>query len=124
MAKIKCYVDLKTNEEIVFKNKCFDGIKNGNKISYQENNIIVTILLKDNKIIMERKSDTYKIVLEFIDNQKTTGKYFVNNENLWLPLNIFTDKILFDDLILEIDYRLVDDNNSKFFFKIKYEVIK
>lgn len=125
MAKIRCCVDLKENEKSIFNNTHFCGIKVNNKISYHEDKIMVTILIDDNKIIMKRTSSDYKIVLQFEANKKTIGQYFLNNENLWLPLDIFTDTILFGDSSLQINYSLIQDNNpTKFFFRIKYEVVE
>lgn len=123
MAKIKLLVNLKENNKIVFKDKCFFGVINDEKIVYKEDEIIVTILNFDNKIIMKRQSKEYEINLEFIEGKTTTGKYFINNGNLWLPLDTFTDKILFDDSYIRIEYTLtLDENETKFLFEIEYEV--
>ncbi|MBE6151957.1 MAG: hypothetical protein E7165_01420 [Firmicutes bacterium] len=123
MAKIKCVVNLKENDNIIFADKRFYGIKTNNKISYQEEDVIVAIFINDNKILMKRVKEDSKILLEFEENVCTIGKYFINNDNLWLPLDIFTDKILVDDSYMRIAYNIKLDNEpTKFLFEIRYEV--
>ena len=125
MSKIKCVVNLKENENIVFNNNVFYGVKTGNKITYQEDKIMVTILISDNKIIVKRVENDYQILLEFEQQKNNTSKYFINNDNLWLPLDTFTDKILVDDSSIRIKYELKLDNKpTKFLFEIQYEVIE
>lgn len=125
MSKIKCIVNLKENEKTVFDNKVFYGVKIGNKITYSEDKIMVTILEFDNKIIMKRVENDYQISLEFEEGKNTINKYFVNNDNLWLPLDTFTDKILVDDSSIRVQYELKLDNKpTKFLFEIQYEVIE
>ena len=125
MSKIKCIVNLKENNDVVFSNEVFYGVKGGNKISYQENGIMVTILIYDNKIIMKRIQENFEILLDFEKGKSSVGKYFINNDNLWLPLHTFTDTILVDDSYIRIDYQLSLDNEpTKFLFEIQYEVIE
>ena len=125
MTKIKCLTTLIENKLKIFENEVFFGIKSGNKISYKENEIIVTILLEDNKIIMKRKSLEYEIYLEFVEKNNSTSKYFLNNNNLWLPLDTFTDKILVDDSNIRIEYELtLESTPTQFLFEIKYEVVE
>lgn len=125
MTKIKCLTTLIENKLKIFENEVFFGIKSGNKISYKENEIIVTILLEDNKIIMKRKSIEYEIYLEFVEKNNSTSKYFLNNNNLWLPLDTFTDKIVVDDSSIKLEYQLkLDKKPTKFLFEIKYEVVE
>lgn len=125
MTKIKCLTTLIENKLKIFENEVFFGIKSGNKISYKENEIIVTILLEDNKIIMKRKSLEYEIYLEFVEKNNSTSKYFLNNNNLWLPLDTFTDKIVVDDSSIKLEYQLkLDKKPTKFLFEIKYEVVE
>lgn len=123
MSKIKLLVNLKENNNMILKDKCFFGVRTDEKIFYKEDEIMVTIFVTNNKIIMKRESLEYEINLEFIEGKITTGKYFINNGNLWLPLDTFTDKILVDDSYIRIEYTLtLDENETKFLFEIKYEV--
>lgn len=125
MAKVKCTVNLKENDQVIFKDETFFGIKVENKISYKENDIMVTIFAQDNKIIMTRVSSEYEINLQFVEKKNTIGKYFINNGNLWLPLDTFTDTILVDDSNIRIEYKLnLEDEPTSFLFEVEYEVIE
>lgn len=125
MTKVKCLINLKENDKIIFDNEIFFGIKLKNKISYKENEIMVTIFVYDNRIIMKRVAKNYEINLQFVENTNTTSKYFLNNGNLWLPLDTFTDTILVDDSNIRVKYILKLDNEpTQFLFEIKYEVIE
>ena len=121
MTKINCCINLKENDKLVFDNKNVIGIKRKNKITYQNDNILVTVLIDDNKITMKRISDEYNIILSFEEKNNTKGEYFLNNSNLMLPLNIFTDKILVSEKKIEITYKI---ENNVFDFAIDFEVIK
>ena len=125
MGKIEGIVTLIENDEKIFENLVFNGLKNNNKICYKENEIMVTILYEDNKIIMKRKSLEYEIYFEFIEKNNTTSKYFLNNNDLWLPLDTFTDKIVVDDSSIKVEYQLkLDTKPTRFSFEIKYEVVE
>lgn len=125
MSKIKCLVTLVENDEIIFENEIFFGVKNQDKICYKENEIVVTILVEDNKIMMKRKNLEYEIHFNFVEKSNSISKYFLNNNNLWLPLDTFTDKIVVDDSNIKLEYQLkLDTKPTKFSFEIKYEVIE
>ena len=125
VGKVKCLINLTEDDQQVFTNETFFGVKNDNKISYKENNVIVTILIDNNKIIMKRRASDYEIHLQFEAKSNTVGKYFVNNSDLWLPLDTFTDKIVVDDSSIRVDYELkLNEKPQKFLFEIKYEVIE
>lgn len=121
MAKINCSINLMEDDKVIIDNKQVIGIKSYNKITFKDDNITVTILIEDNKIIMKRISNEYQLILEFEDKKDTHGKYFLNNYNLWLPLDIFTDKIVVSENNIEINYYL---DKTNFNFKIKFEVIE
>lgn len=121
MAKTICCINLYENDKLVIDNKKVTGIKNDNKITYFDDNMTVTILLNGNTITMKRVSDEYNLILTFKDHVDTKGQYFLNNFNLWLPLDIFTDKILVSEKMLEINYQIED---TRFNFRIDFEVIK
>ena len=104
MTKINCCINLKENNKLVIDNKKVTGIKNENKITYLDDNMTVTILIDDNTITMKRISDDYNLTLSFAEKTNTRGKYFLNNSNLWLPLDIFTDKILVSEKTVKIIY--------------------
>lgn len=121
MAKINCVINLKEDDKIVIDKKQILGIKNKNKVTFKDENIIVTIIVDNNKIMMKRANKEYELNFEFEEGISTTGKYFLNNDNLWLPIEVFTDKILVSEKSIEVDYYI---DKINFNFKISFEVIK
>ena len=119
VAKINCVINLKEDDKIVMDMKEVIGIKNNNKITFKDDGIIVTIIIDNNKIMMKRVSRDYELTLEFQEKTNTTGKYFLNNDNLWLPIEVFTDKILVSENCVEVDYYI---DKINFNFKISFEV--
>ena len=75
MGKIYLKASLISDEENL--NIETSGIKTKNKIVYKENNIIVTILIFNNKIEMNRTCNEYKINMIFEKGKKTISKYNV-----------------------------------------------
>ena len=71
--------------------------------------------------MMKRSNKEYQLNLEFEERSNTTGKYFLNNDNLWLPIEVFTDKILVSENCVEVDYYI---DKINFNFKISFEVIE
>lgn len=121
MAKINCVINLKEDDKIVIDKKEVMGIKNGNKITFKDDEVIVTITTDNNKIMMKRVNKEYELNLEFAEGINKTGKYFLNNANLWLPIEVFTDKILVSEKSVEVDYYI---DKINFNFKISFEVTK
>ena len=121
VAKINCVINLKEDDKIVIDKKEVMGIKNGNKITFKDDDLIVTIMVDNNKIMMKRANKEYELNLEFEEGINKTGKYFLNNANLWLPIEVFTDKILVSEKSVEVDYYI---DKINFNFKISFEVTK
>ena len=121
VAKINCVINLKEDDKIVIDKKEVMGIKNGNKITFKDDEVIVTITTDNNKIMMKRVNKEYELNLEFEEGFNRTGKYFLNNANLWLPIEVFTDKILVSEKSVEVDYYI---DKINFNFKISFEVTK
>lgn len=121
MAKISCVINLKEDDKIVIDKKEVIGIKNDNKITFKDDDIIVTIIVNNNRIMMKRVNKEYELNLEFEERINTVGKYFLNNDNLWLPIEVFTDKILVSEKSVEVDYYI---DKINFNFKISFEVIE
>ena len=117
--KIKCKVNLKSNEEIIIGDKLFNGLKNDNKITYYENNIKVSVIL-DDEIVLKRSNDDYEVLLIFSEKKETEGKYLLKKDNLFLPLYIITDKIIVGNNLLVVNYKL---NDEIYEFKLEFEVL-
>lgn len=121
MAKVSCLINLKEDDKIVIDNKKVVGIKSDPKITFKDDDITVTITMDNNKIMMKRVNKDYELILEFEERINTTGKYFLNNDNLWLPIEVFTDKILVSEKSIEVDYYI---DKINFNFTLSFEVIE
>ncbi|MEG0408109.1 MAG: DUF1934 family protein [Bacilli bacterium] len=122
MSKIKLCTELvnKTENE-VFKTET-NGIIESNKIKYNDNGITVVITLNDDKIIINRRSEEYDIILPLTLNEKQNGEYKVKQLGT-LNLEVVTKKLEINEKKIEIEYSMILDKTSKtdFFYKIEYE---
>ena len=92
--KIKGKTNLKTNDKIIINNKEFNGLKNNNTITFYDDGIKVNIILGE-EVILKRSNDDYEIILTFNKKNSGEGKYLSKKDNLFLPLHIITDKIIY-----------------------------
>ncbi|MEG0022039.1 MAG: DUF1934 family protein [Bacilli bacterium] len=122
MSKIKLCTELvnKTENE-VFKTET-NGIIESNKIKYNDNGITVVITLNTDKIIINRRSEEYDIILPLTLNEKQNGEYKVKQLGT-LNLEVVTKKLEINEKKIEIEYSMILNKTSKtdFFYKIEYE---
>lgn len=104
MSKIRIDVTITNKEKTI--NKEVDAIKKDDRIVYKDDGII-TLDIKDKRLILKRTTDNREMTLEFIENKKTIGKYNVLNHKI--DLNIFTNKLIIKDDYIEIDYKIEDE---------------
>lgn len=102
------------------------GIFNNNEIIYHDGDILVTLIISDNKIEMKRKHLDYEIFLIFVANTKTEGYYHLTNLNTNIKLDILTNRMYIGDYKLVVDYQLVTGANLKetFLFSLSYTIKK
>ena len=103
MSKIKYDAKLKSNEDNL--HIFGTGIKAGNKISYKENDIKVTLYLYPDRIDMERESSEYKVKLAFKLNDKGLSIYKLKGHDEFL-LDVDTKELIISDNYIKIDYTL------------------
>lgn len=117
MPKINLKVKLDSSEEkLDFKVK---GIKDKNKIVYKENDITVTLLISDNKIVMKRVCNEYEINLIFTnDKSVNTSTYSVFGCPKVFELETKTNKLEINDNRLQIDYNL-EGNDFKYILEME-----
>lgn len=122
MSKIKLCTELvnKTENE-VFKTET-NGIIESNKIKYNDKGINVVITLNADKIIINRRSEEYDIILPLTLNEKQNGEYKVKQLGT-LNLEVVTKKLEINEKKIEIEYSMILNKTSKtdFFYKIEYE---
>ena len=88
------------------------GIKNNNKITYYQDNIIHNIIIEDNKITLIRENEEFKSIIEFIENETKQSYYLLKNNNIAIDLNIKTNKIINNENNITITYEIIDSNES------------
>ena len=110
MGKINLKANLVSPDEILNINTT--GIKTSNKIVYKENNITVTIFIKNNKIEMNRTCNEYKINLVFEKGKNTISTYQVFGMPKVFDLETKTKKLIIKDNMIELEYELEGNNFS------------
>lgn len=125
MPKIKVFITLKNNQnKEVLEETCF-GVINGEKISYQEDNRIVTILKNCNKIEMIRREKNTSINLPLEAGKKTIGSYKIESYD---PINIIvnTSLLTISNNKIHICYqtKIEQEIMGDFDFTLQYEVIE
>ena len=103
MSKIK--FDAKLNSKTDKLHVFGVGIRSGNRISYKENDVKVTIYLYPNKLEMERETDEYKVKLSFKLMDKELSTYKLKGHDEFL-LDVDTRTLYISDNCIKINYAL------------------
>lgn len=121
--KVKFYLNNITDNDVIKQE--YIGLFNNNKIIFYENNKCVTIYNSDNKIVMNRISDDFKINMIFENKLDTLGTYYLNEYNSYFNIYIKTKKleILDNKIIINYESRLEGDEQKNYQFELEYEVI-
>ena len=110
--KIKVKGYLKDIDEGIITNIDTFGIKNKNKITYNEETVTNTILQEDNKLILIRENDEFKNILIFDLNKETISEYLLKENDLTIELNIKTNLVEIDDNYIKVRYLVIDSDNE------------
>lgn len=110
--KIKVKGYLKEIDEGIITNIDTFGIKNKNKITYNEETVTNTILQEDNKIILIRENDEFKNILIFDLNKETISEYLLKENDLTIELNIKTNLVEIEDNYIKVRYLVIDSDNE------------
>lgn len=110
--KIKVKGYLKNIDEGIITNIDTFGIKNKNKITYNEETVTNTILQEDNKIILIRENDEFKNILIFDLNKETISEYLLKENDLTIELNIKTNLVEIEDNNIKVRYLVIDSDNE------------
>ncbi len=110
--KIKVKGYLKDIDEGIITNIDTFGIKNKNKITYNEETVTNTILQEDNKLILIRENDEFKNILIFDLNKETISEYLLKENDLTIELNIKTNLVEIEDNYIKVRYLVIDSDNE------------
>lgn len=114
MSKININYSLKNKDEIhTFIGK---GIKNGDKITFNDDGIMTTITLGDN-VFLERKKD-YLIKLGFCINNSMKGTYIIPEGSL--DVETETKELIFSENNIKIIYSLMISNSNIGDFELNF----
>lgn len=124
MSRVSGIVNLIKDNQRIYDQLVVKGIKVGNKYTYRENDITVTILFEENKIKMKRVTSDYGIELIFDNNSCTLGNYYLKKYNKNLKLKVKTLKSFCHENRFDVEYLLFmeDELTGHFIFSLELEV--
>ena len=117
--KIKgCLKNITDNEIFEFEEK---GIRNKNKITFNNNNIKYSIKCDNNEIILIRDGDDF--VNTFVFNKKNSNSnYFLKENGYDMDMEVITSNMEISDELIYIEYEIIS-TSCKYEFKIEMSEI-
>jgi len=109
---------LKNNDEIIKKNiSIYNKEKNILKFSIDDDNYNIDL----NKLILIKENSESLLNFKFNDKKETNGTYYIKDINITMDARIKTNKLIYKDNKLEINYELYlqDEYIGKFELIIK-----
>lgn len=117
--KIKGYLKNITDNEIFeFEEK---GIRNKNKITFNNSNIKYSIKCDNNEIILIRDGDDF--INTFLFNKKNSNSNYLLKENGYdMDMEVITSNMEISDELIYIEYEIIS-TSCKYEFKIEMSEI-
>ena len=117
--KIKGYLKNITDNEIFeFEER---GIRNKNKITFNNNNVKYSIKCDNNEIILIRDGDDF--VNTFVFNKKNSNSNYLLKENGYdMDMEVITSNMEISDELIYIEYEIIS-TSCKYEFKIEMSEI-
>ena len=117
--KIKGYLKNITDNEIFeFEEK---GIKNKDRITFNNNNVKYSIKCNNSEIILIRDGDDF--VNTFVFNKKNSNSnYFLKENGYDMDMEVITSNIEISDELIYIEYEIIS-TSCKYEFKIEMSEI-
>ena len=117
--KVKGYLrNITDNEIFEFEEK---GIRNKNKITFNNNNVKYSIKCDNNEIILIRDGDDF--VNTFVFNKKNSNSNYLLKENGYdMDMEVITSNIEISDELIYIEYEIIS-TSCKYEFKIEMSEI-
>lgn len=100
-------------------NMYINGIKQDNTYKYLENDIIVLVTYFNDRIIIKRSNNDYKVTINLEKNKETISTYEFIGGNKVFELKTFTKKLLISDNKILVKYNLEGND-----FEYKLEVVE
>ena len=117
--KVKGYLrNITDNEIFEFEEK---GIKNKDKITFNNNNIKYSIKCNNSEIILIRDGDDF--INTFVFNKKNSNSnYFLKENGYDMDMEVITSNIEISDELIYIEYEIIS-TSCKYEFKIEMSEI-
>ncbi len=125
MSKIKIKVAIFSKDEKPYiENKL--AIKRDNNITYYDNGSLISLLIKQNKVILRKNNKDIKLNLEFEKDKSLTGFYFIKDLNIKIKAKAKTKKLKINDNSIKIEYDLFmnDEFSDSFIYNIEWSDLK
>lgn len=114
---MKAYITLRHEAEGVTSNRIIEGIVTADKITYKDEEFVVTLDKKLDEIILTKKNNDYKITINFKEGVTSFAIYETTGHQL--SLKVMTLNLKQGNEIY-IHYIVEDTNEIK--YSLKYEV--
>ena len=101
------------------------ALKKDNEITYFDNDVKVRLRVLNNKILLTRENDKFKIDLEFEENKNLVTDYVIKDLGLKVKLENKTKKIVIKDESIYVSYDLFmnDSFSDSFTYKLEWRCL-
>ena len=119
MKKVKLYILMENNEEIIKKE--IYGIQNKDSIKYTDEETKTEVKILNKVVKITRKNKEYSIELNFKEETKTICKYLIYKDNINIELDLYTSIIEINENSVKIEYELY--NKKEKIGEYKYKIM-
>ena len=101
------------------------ALKKDNEITYFDNDVKVSLKVLNNRILLTRENDKFKIDLEFEENKNLVTDYVIKDLGLKVKLETKTKKIVIKDESIYVSYDLFmnDSFSDSFTYKLEWRCL-
>lgn len=101
------------------------ALKKDDEITYFDKDVKVSLKVLNNKILLTRENDKFKIDLEFEENKNLVTNYVIKDLGLKVKLETKTKKIVIKDESIYVSYDLFmnDSFSDSFTYKLEWRCL-
>lgn len=97
------------------------ALKKDDEITYFDNDVKVSLKVLNNRILLTRENDEFKINLEFEENKNLVTDYVIKDMGLKVKLETKTKKVVIKDESIYVSYDLFMNGSFSDSFTYKLE---
>lgn len=97
------------------------ALKKDDEITYFDNDVKVSLKVLNNRILLTRENDEFKINLEFEENKNLVTDYVIKDLGLKVKLETKTKKVVIKDESIYVSYDLFMNGSFSDSFTYKLE---